>query len=432
MITAGDQIETLNIKGDSLPWVPFAPYSDEVFLKYFQIDPVHGEILVSMRFPAGITLPTHYHTGIVIGHTMKGAWRYIEHDWVSEAGDTVYETAASAHTPDSCGDEEAEVFFVIVGELLFLDGDGNIIARENWKTSMERYQAYCETNGLEPRDLTSFSTAEATSRREAKECDRVNATARPAAEPGGVLGRRSGRDRALVSRGAGVLAGRWLAADDARSAGVSGAGPSSRRLDVLVDGGPQRVVPARDVPVRAAAGAADGARFQAVRHRVHADRRLGGRLRPDADATGARGLSAAQRPDGPRRGASRVRAQSRRRVRRDHGGRPALGRWTRPEQIVMPRRGALGHALGPRPRPVRGLLLPRTRPGALRCRAASARARGAVGSGRRADAQQRVQRRQRPRRARAVSRSGRAAAPSRLPDLRSRHPQRRLRRSEQA
>ena len=152
---------------------------------------------------------------------------------------------------------------------------------------------------------------------------------RAAAEPGGVLGRRSGSDRAMVPRGAGVLARGWLAADDARPAGVIGAGPSSRRLDVLVDGGPQRVLPARAVPVRAAAGAADGARFQAVRHRVRADRRLGGRLRPDAGATGAPGLAAAQRPDRARRGASRVRAQSRRGVRRDHGGRPARGRWTR-------------------------------------------------------------------------------------------------------
>ena len=33
-----------------------------------------------------------------------------------------------------------EVFFVIIGELLFLDDDGNIIARENRKTSIERYE----------------------------------------------------------------------------------------------------------------------------------------------------------------------------------------------------------------------------------------------------------------------------------------------------
>jgi quercetin dioxygenase-like cupin family protein len=156
MTVAHKEIVTALVKGDSLPWVPFTPYSDEVFMKYLKIDPIHGEIVLSMKFPPGLQLPTHYHTGMVIGHTLRGAWRYLEHDWVSEAGDTVYETAASSHTPESVGDEEAEVFFVIVGELLFLDDDGNIMARENWKTSIERYEAYCEANGIEAQDLTSF------------------------------------------------------------------------------------------------------------------------------------------------------------------------------------------------------------------------------------------------------------------------------------
>jgi 2,4'-dihydroxyacetophenone dioxygenase len=155
-MTAVKELTTSNVKADSVPWVPFAPYSDEVLLKYFKIDPLHGEIVVAMRFPPGVQLPKHHHTGIVIGHTMKGAWRYLEHDWVSEAGDTVYETASSSHTPESIGDEDAEVFFVVVGELLFLDEDDNIIARENWKTSLERYNAFCEENGIEAQDLTSF------------------------------------------------------------------------------------------------------------------------------------------------------------------------------------------------------------------------------------------------------------------------------------
>ena len=99
MTTLYEDVETKNVKGRDLPWVPFTPYSDEVLMKYFRIDPVRGEILVSMRFPPGIELQKHYHTGTVIGHTMRGAWRYLEHDWVSEPGDTVYETAASSHTP---------------------------------------------------------------------------------------------------------------------------------------------------------------------------------------------------------------------------------------------------------------------------------------------------------------------------------------------
>ena len=101
-------------------------------------------------------LPTHYHTGIVISHTIKGAWRYLEHDWVARAGGTVYETAGASHTPESCGAEEAEVFFVIVGELLFLDDHGNVIARENHLTSLERYLAYCREHGITPHDLSEY------------------------------------------------------------------------------------------------------------------------------------------------------------------------------------------------------------------------------------------------------------------------------------
>ena len=50
---------------------------------------------------------------------------------------------------------------------------------------------------------------------------------------------------------------------------------------------------------------------------------MGRRLRRDVDATGARWLTPAQRPDRTRRRAPRVRAQPRRRIRRDHGERPA-------------------------------------------------------------------------------------------------------------
>jgi 2,4'-dihydroxyacetophenone dioxygenase len=155
MSTLHEQVETEYVGGDELPWVPFAPYSDEVHMKYFRIDPVRGEILVSMRFPGGLRLPPHYHTGTVIAHTLRGAWTYVEHDWVSKAGDTVFESAGSLHTPESVGEEEAEVFFVVVGELLFMDEQGNIVARENWQSSLARYAAYCREHGLEIKDLTA-------------------------------------------------------------------------------------------------------------------------------------------------------------------------------------------------------------------------------------------------------------------------------------
>ena len=45
---------------------------------------------------------------------------------------------------------------MLVGELLFLDDKGEIMARENHLTSMERYLAYCREHGIEARDLTAF------------------------------------------------------------------------------------------------------------------------------------------------------------------------------------------------------------------------------------------------------------------------------------
>ena len=61
----------------------------------------------------------HYHTGIVVAHNIGGARRYKENNWVARAGDTLYEVAGSSHTPESF--EDTEIFFYMVGELLFLD-----------------------------------------------------------------------------------------------------------------------------------------------------------------------------------------------------------------------------------------------------------------------------------------------------------------------
>ncbi|MCY1488500.1 hypothetical protein D9M68_221940 [compost metagenome] len=47
----------------------------------------------------------------------------------------------------------------VTGDLLFLDGNDNIVALENWKTGLQRYLAYCEQHGIMPKDLTAFNGA---------------------------------------------------------------------------------------------------------------------------------------------------------------------------------------------------------------------------------------------------------------------------------
>ena len=89
-------------------------------------------------------------------YTIEGKWRYKEHDWVAGPGSIVYETAASSHISEVVEAGESGYMTSLVqvsGELLFLDENDKVIASENWKTSLNRYLAYCEQHGIEAKAL---------------------------------------------------------------------------------------------------------------------------------------------------------------------------------------------------------------------------------------------------------------------------------------
>jgi hypothetical protein len=114
---------------------------------------------VILSAPGGTGLGVHKHYGSVILYTIKGAWRYLEHDWIARAGDFVYEPAGSSHTFQVEPGEPTEAFIIVEGALEFIDEDGNTIAIEDWRTVYQRYLDYCEEEGLDPIDVTHFDTA---------------------------------------------------------------------------------------------------------------------------------------------------------------------------------------------------------------------------------------------------------------------------------
>ena len=155
-----EHVDTAVIDGESLPWVPFTPYAENVLMKYYKLDPIRGEIIVLMKAPLDMQLPRHHHTGTVMVYTIEGKWKYKEHDWVAGPGSIVFETAASTHTFEVVAEGESGYVVTLVqvtGDLLFLDEKGNIVALENWKTGLQRYLAYCEQHGIKPKDLTAFN-----------------------------------------------------------------------------------------------------------------------------------------------------------------------------------------------------------------------------------------------------------------------------------
>jgi quercetin dioxygenase-like cupin family protein len=142
---------------EALPWIPFLPYSDQLQLKIIRLNPVNGEWVSLLRVPAGMEMPRHYHSGTVHVYTLSGSWGYKEHDWIAGPGSFVFETAASAHTPVAEPGEDVVTLNIVMGDWNIVDEHDAVLAVENWKSMLKRYDDYCAATGTPPIDITSFA-----------------------------------------------------------------------------------------------------------------------------------------------------------------------------------------------------------------------------------------------------------------------------------
>ena len=105
-------------------------------------------------------LGTHYHIGTVRGFTIRGQWRYLEHDWVAKPGTFIYEPAGEAHTLVITDDspEPVLIFFAVEGGLIYLDKaiDGGFAAYEDGFTALELVRKYYREAGLDVRKLDAL------------------------------------------------------------------------------------------------------------------------------------------------------------------------------------------------------------------------------------------------------------------------------------
>ena len=152
-----EKITTSYVDAESYPWIPFVPYSNEVFIKVLKIEPVSGTFVTLLKAPAGMQLPKHHHCGTVMVYTVKGSWKYIEHDWTATPGSFVYETAASLHTPIAVAGGEIITLNIQVGDSLYMDDKDNILAIENWKSAMKRHVEFHKARGTVAPDVTDFT-----------------------------------------------------------------------------------------------------------------------------------------------------------------------------------------------------------------------------------------------------------------------------------
>jgi 2,4'-dihydroxyacetophenone dioxygenase len=140
------EIVALAEPDDPRVWVPQAP---DIWFRPLLLDTVTGTVANLLRVRRGGVLGRHVHNAPVFGYVIKGAWRYLEHDWVASAGSFVYEPPGEIHTlvVDAASEaDEMITFFVVHGGLTKIGDDGQPRGYENALTKIElceRHYAGC-------------------------------------------------------------------------------------------------------------------------------------------------------------------------------------------------------------------------------------------------------------------------------------------------
>src|SRR5437867_255735 len=146
-------ITNINLEDDRL-WVP---YANGVWFQPCSFNVTTGGFSVVLKGLPGSMVGTHYHVGTVHGYTMRGHWRYLEHDWVAKPGTYIYEPAGEAHTLVITEDspEPMMTLFVVGGGLIYLDKavDGRFAAYEDGFTLLELTRKHYREAGLDMRSL---------------------------------------------------------------------------------------------------------------------------------------------------------------------------------------------------------------------------------------------------------------------------------------
>jgi quercetin dioxygenase-like cupin family protein len=142
-------IANIDLEDDSL-WVP---YAEGVWFQPCHFNVTTGGFSVVLKGLPGAKLGTHYHVGTVHGYTLRGHWRYLEHDWIAKPGTFIYEPAGEAHTLVVTDDspEPMVTFFVVSGGLIYLDKpeNGNFAAYEDGFSALDLCRKYYREAGLD-------------------------------------------------------------------------------------------------------------------------------------------------------------------------------------------------------------------------------------------------------------------------------------------
>lgn len=113
------------------------------------LDTVSGGSFYLLRVRKSGFSRGHLHPMAVYGYVLRGRWRYLEHDWIAEQGNFVYEPPGEVHT--LVVDEPVEemiTMFNVNGAMIYVDEKGEILGYEDVFTKIELCRKHYEQVGL--------------------------------------------------------------------------------------------------------------------------------------------------------------------------------------------------------------------------------------------------------------------------------------------
>src|SRR5215213_641158 len=140
------EIVATAVPDDERVWVPQAP---NVWFRPLMLNTLAGQWCNLLRVRRAGILSRHRHPAPVHGFVLKGRWRYLEHDWVANEGDYVFEPPRETHTltvPDDV--PEMVTLFNSRGCMYYGGWAGRHTGFEDVFTKIQMCRAHYEAVGL--------------------------------------------------------------------------------------------------------------------------------------------------------------------------------------------------------------------------------------------------------------------------------------------
>lgn len=133
-------------------WVP---YGEGVWFQACHFNVSSGGFANVLKILPGKKLNPHYHVSTVHGFTIRGKWKYLEHDWVATPGSYIWEPPGELHTlvvPDD-SPEPMIAFFALSGGLIYANEDGTFAGYDDGFTLLRLAREHYKEVGLDPSKL---------------------------------------------------------------------------------------------------------------------------------------------------------------------------------------------------------------------------------------------------------------------------------------